>query len=164
MADFSLRVDLAFNGSVHTVTVPTDGQEDALQLQDIMQLHLETRKAGNTCEDTVWLHSNDVGPSLSRGCHLIMYKGGFIEMATKRLPQKYLNSVFACETKQASTGAAKLMGVHELDLSIPGGDRSQIPLLLGDNSAVYTVLTRPGAMQTECRHLLKDLHFTRDCI
>ena len=56
MADFSLRVDLALNGSVHTVTVPTDGQEDALQLQDIMQLHLETRKAGNTCEDTEWLH------------------------------------------------------------------------------------------------------------
>ena len=48
MADFSLRVDLAFNGSVHTVTVPTDGQEDALQLQDIMQLHLETLQAGNT--------------------------------------------------------------------------------------------------------------------
>ena len=68
------------------------------------------------------------------------------------------------DTKQASTGAAKLMGVREMDLSIPGGDRSQIPLLLGDNSAVYTVLTRPGSMQTECRHLLKDLHFTRDCI
>ena len=85
-------------------------------------------------------------------------------MATKRLPQKYLNSVFACEAKQASTGAAKLIGVREMDLSIPGGDRTQIPLLLGDNSAVYTVLTRPGAMQTECRHLLKDLHSTRDCI
>ena len=56
MTDFSLRVDLALNGSVHTVTVPTDGQEDALQLQDIMQLHLETLQAGNTCEDTEWLH------------------------------------------------------------------------------------------------------------
>ena len=45
-----------FDDSVHTVTVPTDGQEDALQLQDIMQLHLETLQAGNTCEDTEWLH------------------------------------------------------------------------------------------------------------
>ena len=41
--EFSLRVDLALDDSVHTVTVPTDGQGDAVQLQDIMHLHLETR-------------------------------------------------------------------------------------------------------------------------
>ena len=67
-----------------------------------------------------------------------------------------------CEAKQCAIGAAKVIGLHDLDMSVPGGNRSEIPLLFGDNKGVYTVITRPGSLQTTCRHQLKDLVFARD--
>ena len=56
--EFSLRVRLTSRGhdDIHEVCVPTDGHEDALQLHDILQLHLETRREDRPCEDTEWLH------------------------------------------------------------------------------------------------------------
>ena len=56
--EFSLRVRLTSRGhdDIHEVCVPTDGHEDALQLHDILQLHLETRREDRQCEDTEWLH------------------------------------------------------------------------------------------------------------
>ena len=56
-AEFSLRVQLAVPAAiVHTVNIPTDGQEDAQQLHDIMDIHLQTRRTDEVCEDTEWLH------------------------------------------------------------------------------------------------------------
>ena len=68
--EFSLRVRLTSRGHDHIdeVCVPTDGHEDALQLHDILQLHLETRRSDGICEDTEWLHMVMVQKGLMCPC------------------------------------------------------------------------------------------------
>ena len=100
----------------------------------------------------------------SRGCYVLMYMGGFVEIGSTRLPQKYMSSTFAVEAKQAATGTVKVQGLQALNLAIPGGERASIPLLCGDNKGVHSVATKPGSLAQVVRHQVKDFALLRDCI